>query len=600
MISSSYKHPYDNAYDKDNVYGKALKLLCKNRTPKRPNQIHLDLGCGFGRIAEPLVQELGVHYVGIDRDQSGLKSLEGRGFEVHQLTFDDEKSILEALREVVGDRSVSSLTMLDVLEHLPNGDLVLRAIQRLALENEAITVLSVPNVGHRDVGLKLLFGLWDYTAAGILDHTHVRFFTSAGFQGQLQAAGLHMIERDDVIHVQSDQHFPHSHSALAEKTLLSTLLRDLQERACSDPSVIQFVWACAPGPRMIRESFIQVRDADRPFLSIVIRTQGKRPHTLREVFVALAGQECEDFEVIVVGHRLTLEKQLVVERIIEDNPEWLRRKTRLIRVEVGNRTRPLNVGFQAATGQYISILDDDDIPLGHWVETFQRLARDNHGKLLRSVCVRQEIANVSTSDQLAVRTTGGPQKMYPSTFDFIENLRVNTTPPVALAFPRGVFHDLGCCFDETLTTTEDWDYILRVAAIVGVATSPEITCIYRWWSTEESSRTEHSIEEWQTNHRRIYDKLEKEIVLLPSGEISRIRKLLDERDTINALRHEMASLASFRDELTARLTNAQRENSLIKRENQLLLTSFSWQFTRPLRSLAAFVRRGPRRQMAIS
>jgi glycosyltransferase involved in cell wall biosynthesis/SAM-dependent methyltransferase len=556
---SSEKHPYDNEYYEDNVYGHALALLKQNRVQPKPGQIHLDLGCGFGRIAEPLVSSLELQYVGVDQDRDGLASLSQRGFEVHELNFREEESTLEALRSIIGHRTLASLTMLDTLEHLPSGGQVLRVLRRLAAEHQALVVISVPNVAHRDVGLKLVTGSWEYTEAGLLDHTHVRFFTSKVLESDLRAAGLHPVGRNDVLHANSDQHFPEDHPVLAENTLLSATLRKIQERAHSEASVVQFVCICAPGPCVAVESFIRQREPARPFLSIVTRTQGRRLHTLREVFVSLAGQTCVDFEVIVVGHRLDLPSLKAVERLIDDNPEWLRNKIRLVRVEDGNRTRPLNVGFEAADGHYMSVLDDDDLPLAHWVETFKKLSKGNHGKLLRVVAVKQDVANVSVLGQQAARATTSPQKIYASTFDLIENLRTNSTPPVGIAFPRGTFHILKMRFDESLTTTEDWDYILRVASLVGVACSPEITCIYRWWESEESSRTEHCTAEWQKNHRRIYDKLDGEIILLPPGSTMRLRNLLDERDALIAQRDNLAAKATLADQAVAERDGLQRE-----------------------------------------
>src|SRR5690606_7939194 len=103
-----------------------------------------------------------------------------------------------------------------------------------------------------------------------------------------------------------------------------------------------------------------------PFLSIIMRTQGTRPHTMIEAFTSLAAQTCQDFEVLVIGHKLSLTNQKSVERIIEDNPAWLREKIRLLKLGEGNRTRPLNFGFKRAKGDYIAILDDDDVPFAHW------------------------------------------------------------------------------------------------------------------------------------------------------------------------------------------------------------------------------------------
>ena len=111
-----------------------------------------------------------------------------------------------------------------------------------------------------------------------------------------------------------------------------------------------------------------------PFLSIVTRTLGQRLDTLRDVFLCLSGQSCTDFELLVVGHRLTKEAEHAVRSVIHENPEWLKRQTRFLSVDHGTRSAPLNAAFRAAQGSYVAVLDDDDLIMGHWVEEFRALA----------------------------------------------------------------------------------------------------------------------------------------------------------------------------------------------------------------------------------
>jgi glycosyltransferase involved in cell wall biosynthesis len=250
-------------------------------------------------------------------------------------------------------------------------------------------------------------------------------------------------------------------------------------------------------------------------------------HTFNETLTCLAGQTDTDFEVLVLGHRLPYERQLAVERAIDDSPTWLRERIRLILVNKGNRTHPLNVGFENARGRYIGILDDDDIPFANWVETFRELDAREPGKILRAATVRQDVKTANVGRRAGLRAEGPLDLIYPSSFDLFEHLRTNQTPPVCLAFPRGVFHDLKIRFDEELSTTEDWDFLLRVAAIVGVASSPQITSVYRWWVSEECARLIHPVEEWQANHGRILHKIDGMMFLFPKGTTKRIRHLLD-------------------------------------------------------------------------
>jgi SAM-dependent methyltransferase len=600
---------YDNPFYHENVYGHALELLTRNRAKASSGaeiSIHLDIGCGYGRIAEPLEKALGVKYIGVDLEATGLESLRSRGFETQVLDLAAADALPSALARIIAGRNVASISMLDTLEHLSNGDEVLTCLHNVASQFGALVILSVPNVTHRDIGFKLAFGDFDYTVDGLLDYTHVRLFSAPFLERVVRHAGLHRIDEQNVRRTYSDQFFPSTHPALAQSTSLHRLLKALRERSEPHDDVNQFVWACVAGPEISTVPFVEETAPRRPFLSIVTRTQGKRLQSLVEAFTCLAGQSNIDFEVLVVGHRLSFDRQKAVERVLEDNPEWLRERTRLILVDKGNRTHPLNVGFEAALGDYISILDDDDTPMAHWVETFKTLASDNPGRLLRASVVRQDVVKVDIGRRDGVRAVGPMETMYPSSFDFLDHLRQNNTPPISVAFPRGAFHNFKIHFDEALTTTEDWDYIMRVATVTDVACSSAITSIYHWWTNEHSSRTDHPTHEWVVNHQRIFQKMDEDLVLFPKGTPYTIRKLLDERDRLarecDGLRSESDLLRNQNDrlrieceEFRTRIDQSQaevQEAARLRSESrdwakrlQLmeLLSSTSWWVSSPLR-----------------
>ena len=77
----------------------------------------------------------------------------------------------------------------DVLEHLrdPHGALV--ALRR-ALVPDGEVVVSIPNVAHLWMRLSLLAGRFDYAERGILDRTHLRFFTRRSLAALVTGAGL--------------------------------------------------------------------------------------------------------------------------------------------------------------------------------------------------------------------------------------------------------------------------------------------------------------------------------------------------------------------------------------------------------------------------
>ncbi len=312
----------------------------------------------------------------------------------------------------------------------------------------------------------------------------------------------------------------------------------------------------------------------RPFLSIVMRTQGRRLTCLAEALTCLAGQTCTDFEVLVMGHRLTATERADVERVIGETPDWLRERVRFLAVDRGKRAAPLNEGFAAARGDYVAILDDDDLPFGHWVQTFAELAEEAPGRVLRTIAVQQDVVACTVLGEQGVRAVGPVEDRYPPEFDFVEHLRQNFTPNTAIAFPRGPFHEGGVRFDEELTTTEDWDFIMRTVAVAGVASRPEITCLYRWWVEGASSRTDHDREEWDRNMETIVAKLDEAPLTFPPGAVRRIRALFTERDELR-----YGALSGARADALVRVLS--------------ILESRSWRAAAPLRAVGRLLGHRP-------
>ncbi len=283
-----------------------------------------------------------------------------------------------------------------------------------------------------------------------------------------------------------------------------------------------------------RIEYGQIREkmSDAPFLSIITRTQGKRPQMLTETLLCLTGQTNTDFELLIMGHNLTEEQHKTVSGIIEDQPEWMRQRIRIIPVSGGTRTTPLNRGFEEAKGRYIAVLDDDDLVFDHWVEAFYELAKENDGKILHSYTLIQDWETVSEKMPDTPRAANAPSDIYCQNFKMLDELTLNRCPLCALAFPSYVFHTLGIHFDERLTTTEDWDYLMRCSFLVGVADSPDITFLYRNWLNAENSATLHGKDEWKKNYTRIVENFVNTPILFPAGSMRGMidKNLLDDEE----------------------------------------------------------------------
>ncbi|WP_303637819.1 methyltransferase domain-containing protein [Stenotrophomonas tuberculopleuritidis] len=583
---------YDNGFAPDNVYGHIADLLAS--FDPAPGQYFLDFGCGFGRLAEVVVQRHGVHYIGFDINQSGLASLRKRGFQAVDLDLGDVEEAFARVLEVLPDGAqVCALCTIDTMEHLPDPLAALNLLGRIARQCVAPLLVSVPNVAHLDIGAKLLIGRFDYTEAGLLDHTHMQYFTSERFSQMMNNAGWHEVGRNDVQMIRSDQHFPAMLPVLSPAAPLALLLAGLRAQRDEFAHVNQFVRAYLQGPAVVRGErvpYVEQREPTGPFLSVVIRTVGKRVTTLRESLLCLSAQTCQDFEVIIAGHSLDVERQIAVEGVIEELHADLRQRTRLLKVDGGGRSAPLNAGFLAATGRYVAAFDDDDLLFGDWVERFKGLESSNPGQLLRATAIAQDWDRVRQSGRPPVsRAISGMKALYPPTFELLAHIVENRTPLHSIAFPRVLFSELGYRFDPELSTAEDWDLIIRVAPLCGVACTPAITAMYRLWKDGDNSASSHDQFEWKSNYIKTLRKIDNSPLLLPAKSAVKLRKMYLELERLQGM-VELGDDVAFLDDVQT--DDAQRLAALRDRYHDLV-TSKSWQITSPIRVLRNILAKRP-------
>lgn len=312
-----------------------------------------------------------------------------------------------------------------------------------------------------------------------------------------------------------------------------------------------------------------------PFLSVIIRTQGRRPVELSEVLLCLAGQTTEDFEVILVGHNLTDEGVASVRTTIDSAAPWLLQRIRFITSDGGTRAQPLNAGFEVARGRYCAVLDDDDLTFAHWVETFKACEQEAAGRIIRARSVWQDHRVTRTHGVTSTSPAGEAHLLYNENFSLLRHVYGNETPFMSVAFPR-VLHASGLLrFDSELSTLEDWDYLIHAASLVGVLDVAEITSVYRRWVNSEHSGTAHSDQEWYDNLTRFEAKIDSRSMILAPGETAVLRELLESEG-----------------EDRAGVARGRTDTETLRLEALALLDSRSWRFTAPVRALGRALGRG--------
>jgi 2-polyprenyl-3-methyl-5-hydroxy-6-metoxy-1,4-benzoquinol methylase len=143
----------------------------------------LDVGCAEGDVARRL-QELGNRVSGLDRDE---EAAEKARVDLENVIVADLDT--SSLRDHFDAASFDVVLLADVLEHLKEPSRALRDATTL-LRDGGRLVLSVPNVAHGSLRLALLLGRWDYTETGLLDSTHLHFFTRTSLLQLVEGAGL--------------------------------------------------------------------------------------------------------------------------------------------------------------------------------------------------------------------------------------------------------------------------------------------------------------------------------------------------------------------------------------------------------------------------
>lgn len=143
----------------------------------------LEIGCATGYMSEVLRDRLGCTVVGVELSPEAAALAEGRAARV--ITADAETVDWEA---ALGDERFDAVVFADVLEHLRDPRAVLQRVSPF-LSSTGAVVASVPNVAHASVRLALLAGEFRYRPTGLLDETHLRFFTRASLQDLFESAG---------------------------------------------------------------------------------------------------------------------------------------------------------------------------------------------------------------------------------------------------------------------------------------------------------------------------------------------------------------------------------------------------------------------------
>ncbi len=142
----------------------------------------LDLGCGNGSLAKLVKERQSCHVTGIELNKPAAAIAKS----ILDTCICDN---LNRYDPRLTNKKYDCIILADILEHLISPWAVLKKFSHVLTENGTI-VTSIPNVAHPWIISQLQKGLFRYELAGILDMTHLRFFTKTTIGQLFYKAGL--------------------------------------------------------------------------------------------------------------------------------------------------------------------------------------------------------------------------------------------------------------------------------------------------------------------------------------------------------------------------------------------------------------------------
>lgn len=155
----------------------------------RPGSEILEFGPAYGRMTKYLTEDLkcSVDIVEMDSESGNVAAQYAR-----QACVGPDNGNIESSywTKVFAHKHYDAIIFTDVLEHLHDPKQTLKEC-RLFLKDDGCVLCSIPNIAHSSIILSLFSGRFNYTKTGLLDQTHVHFFTEESFLNMIYACGYY-------------------------------------------------------------------------------------------------------------------------------------------------------------------------------------------------------------------------------------------------------------------------------------------------------------------------------------------------------------------------------------------------------------------------
>jgi 2-polyprenyl-3-methyl-5-hydroxy-6-metoxy-1,4-benzoquinol methylase len=172
----------------------------------------LEIGAGPGSISRPLQEFNGCRVSAIEIDEKSVEILRGFCEEVWRRDLNDP-----AWADGIPDAPYDNVVIADVLEHIVDPWTMLRRAASFLKPGGSI-VVSIPHASHAAILACLLNNDFDYRDWGLLDRTHIRFFSMKNLQALFEGAGLRIADFSFVLKHPAETEFADAWHALPPRT----------------------------------------------------------------------------------------------------------------------------------------------------------------------------------------------------------------------------------------------------------------------------------------------------------------------------------------------------------------------------------------------
>jgi len=336
----------------------------------KPRSTVLEFGPAHGRMTKFLKENLQCSVTIIERDaESGTEAARHA----------DRALIGEIEGNIEGELWVQKLQgstfdyiiFSDVLEHLHNPAKTLAATNEFLRASGSI-IISVPNLAHNSILIELWKNRFEYRSTGLLDETHLRFFSKTSLLKLVHQAGLFVYNAHNARNVVENTEFNHSLADMPAEVARAMARRD-------DADVYQFVWELKKAHWAQPHASHPPRAGDRaPKISVLLPNYNYGRY-LESAIESVLGQDFTNFEFIISDDASSDNSAEIIRA-------YAARDARIkYCIQPGNlgMVANWNLCLQQARGEYIKYLfGDDRLACPHALSTLAGMLDANAGAVL--------------------------------------------------------------------------------------------------------------------------------------------------------------------------------------------------------------------------